>query len=129
MKIVGFVFFSLIANSLFAQQIQLNQHTFTKEQPYLELEFEGKPPKKGYKKIVAVSNLGEPDLIIQQLEGGCDCIKVRLKKKRIRRNQTTSLVIKWNPPVDTEFSGSINIKSNDPNYPEVWIQLLGHIEN
>lgn len=129
MKIVFFVIFSLIVFPIFAQQIQLEEHIFTKEQPYLEVEFEGTPPKKGYKKVLEVTNLGEPDLIVQQLEGGCDCIKARIKKKRIQQNQTTQLIIRWNPLVDTEFSGSITIKSNDPNYPEVWIQLLGHIEN
>lgn len=119
----------LFPSLLSAQTIQIEEHTFSKETPYLELEFEGKPPKKGYQKILQLTNLDTPPLIIHQLEGGCDCIKVRVRKKKIKHQQVTQIILRWNPPLDTEFSGSVSIKSNDPNYPEVWLNLLGHIEN
>jgi hypothetical protein len=110
-----------------AQNLEVEGHLITEEQPYVELDFEENRPQKGYKTTLILSNTAVEPLLIKAVEGGCDCIKTRIRKKKLKQHQKTKLLIKWNPDGDTEFSGAISIQSNDVQYPELWIHLLGHL--
>jgi hypothetical protein len=112
-------------SALYAQQLEVEEHVLTEERPYVELVFEGELPQKGYKKTLLLKNTAGNVLFLKAVEGSCDCIKVRVRKKKLRQGQTTALLIRWKPAGDTEFSGAVSIQSNDPAYPELWIHLMG----
>ena len=111
------------AQTLHLEGLQIN------EQGYATLEFEGIPGKKGYQLSLQITNIGHKDLYIDKVEGGCHCTKAKIKKKRLRPNQSTKLLIKWKPDQDTEFSSSLTINSNDQQFPEIWLQLFGNVED
>lgn len=129
MKILfSIVYCSLLSQFTFAQTLTI-QNIPWQGQDYVSIDFEGAVPKKGYKKVLHLQNTGKQTLIIESIEGGCDCTKVRLKKKQLLPQEKTTLIIRWNPSQDTEFSGSITIKSNDSSRPEAWLELLANVED
>jgi len=117
----------MVAHLSRGQTIEISSYTIN-EQGYATIDFEGTPPPKGYKCVFTIVNDGEETLRIQQYEGGCDCTKIKIQKKRIRPNHSTKAIIHWSPDGDTEFSSSVTIKSNAKNHPELWIQLLGNVQ-
>ncbi len=128
MRFFVLVFCTTIAHSIFAQSLEFQEYEITEEKPYVEIIFEGQPSKKGYKKTLLLQNTGTATLLIQKVEASCDCIKARIKKKKLKEGQQTALIMHWKPSGDTEFSGAISVQSNDPNYKELWIHLLGNME-
>lgn len=97
-------------------------------QGYANLDFVGMPPKKGYKEVLVIENTGQEDLTIFSVESGCHCIKARVQKKKLKPKQSTKLFINWSPAPDVEFSSSISIFTNDTNFKEVWLRILGNIK-
>ncbi|MGH1339378.1 MAG: DUF1573 domain-containing protein [Aureispira sp.] len=128
MKPILLLFCLLFIHQATAQRLELEAHAITEEKPYVEINFEGKQPKKGYKTQLTLLNTASTPLLITEVEGGCSCIKVRIKKKKLKQHQKTILHIHWNPPGETEFSGAIRLDSNDPKHPELWIHLMGSLE-
>lgn len=126
MKPILLLFFSLFLQQVAAQRLEFEDHSITSEKPYVELNFEGKKPPRGYKATLVLLNTAEEILLLKEVEAGCSCIKVKLKKKKLKQNQKTELCIQWDPPGETEFSGAIRIDSNDPQHPELWIHLMGN---
>lgn len=126
MRLLFLLLFSLFLQSLAAQSLEFEAHSITQEKPYVELNFEGEKPKKGYQTKLVVMNTAAETLFIKEIEAGCSCIQVKMKKKKLKQGQKTELCIQWNPPGETEFSGAIRIDSNDPQHPELWIHLMGN---
>lgn len=129
MKYVVSFFCWLLVQPLVAQSLEVEGHTISQENPYIEIFFEGKCPKKGYKTKLILTNTADAPLFIKKIEGGCSCIKTRIKKKKLKQHETTILSIQWKPPGETEFSGAISIQSNDFTHPELWIHLMGNFED
>lgn len=125
-----FIFFSfaIVANPLFGQNLTLEYFDIN-EQGFATVFFEGLPGKKGFKKELILVNSSDKDLIISKVEGGCECVKTKVSKKKLKPNQSTKLLIRWSPPEDTEFSSSISIFSNDTRFREIWVQMLGNLRS
>ncbi len=117
----------LLSGNLYGQIVVFPDYEIN-NQGYASVEFEGNPGSKGYKKTITILNNGDAPLLLKKVEGGCHCVKTKICKKTLRSQQKAKLTIIWKPDGDTEFSSSISIFSNDNRYPEIWIQLLGHVE-
>lgn len=128
MKHLLFLFCIFFICQATAQRLEFEAHSITDEKPYVEIYFDEKKPPKGYKTKLVITNTASIPLWIKEVEGGCSCIKVNVKKKRLQQHQKTTLCIQWNPPGEAEFSGAIRVESNDPKHPELWIHLMGSLE-
>lgn len=117
---------TLVANPSFSQTLEIEYFDLN-EQGFATVLFEGMPGKKGFKKEITLINCGDKDLIISKVEGGCECVKTKVNKKKLKPQESTKLTIRWSPPQDTEFSSSISIFSNDTRFKEIWIQMLGNL--
>lgn len=123
-----FCFFTIVANPSLGQTLEIEYFDIN-EQGFATVFFEGLPGKKGFKKEIVLINSSDKDLIISKVEGGCECVKTKVSKKKLKPNQSAKLRIRWSPPEDTEFSSSISIFSNDTRFREIWVQMLGNMRS
>lgn len=127
MKYFTGFFFLLLAFYSNAQKIELVEMSINDE-GYTLLDFGVIKAKKTTKRALILINTGNQDLIISKLEEGCHCTSVRIKKKVLKPDERTKICIKWRPIDNSEFHSSIMIHSNAIDYPQLWIQMEGNVE-
>jgi hypothetical protein len=84
--------------------------------------------KKTSKKKLRLINTGDNELLITKVEQGCECTKVKIKKKKLAPQESTIIYVKWRPISTSEFYSSFMIHSNAINHPELWVQIEGNVE-
>lgn len=119
------LFFSF--NSL-AQTIELAEMDIN-EEGYTLLDFGIIKAKKTTRRELVLINTGNEDLVISRLEEGCHCTSIKIKKKLLKPNERTKIILKWRPISDSEFNSSVMIHSNAKDYPQLWIQMEGNVSN
>lgn len=119
-----FLSFAFYSN---AQSIELAEMSINDE-GYTLLDFGIIKAKKTTKRELILINTGDQNLIVSQLEEGCHCTSVKIKKKILKPNERTKICIKWRPIDNSEFHSSIMIHSNALDYPQLWIQMEGNVE-
>ncbi|WP_052592388.1 DUF1573 domain-containing protein [Aureispira sp. CCB-QB1] len=110
-----------------AQNIELAEMAINDE-GYTLLDFGILKAKKITKRTLILINTGDQDLVISKLEEGCHCTTIKIKKKILKPNEQTKICLKWRPIDDSEFNSSVMIHSNAKNYPQLWIQMEGNVE-
>jgi hypothetical protein len=117
---------SLSFNSV-AQTIELAEMSINDE-GYTLLDFGIIKVKKTAKRELILINTGDQDLVISKLEEGCHCTTIKIRKKVLKPNERTKILLKWRPISDSEFNSSVMIHSNAKDYPQLWIQIEGNVE-
>lgn len=126
MKLLFFLcLFSFSFNSL-AQTIELAEMDINAE-GYTLLDFGIIKAKKTSKRELVLINTGTKDLVISKLEEGCHCTTIKIKKKVLKPDERTKIILKWRPINDSEFNSSVMIHSNAKDYPQLWIQIEGNV--
>jgi hypothetical protein len=126
MKLFFFLcLFSLSFNSI-AQTIELAEMNIN-EEGYTLLDFGVIKAKKTTKRELVLINTGDENLVISKLEEGCHCTTIKIKKKVLKPNERTKIILKWRPISDSEFNSSVMIHSNAKDYPQLWIQIEGNV--
>lgn len=127
MKLLFFLcLLSLSFNSI-AQTIELAEMSINDE-GYTLLDFGIIKVKKTTKRELILINTGDQDLVISKLEEGCHCTTIKIRKKVLKPNERTKILLKWRPISDSEFNSSVMIHSNAKDYPQLWIQIEGNVE-
>lgn len=124
--ILTFFIICFLAVTSSAQMIEIREMDVNSED-YTLLDFGNIRAKKTTKKELILINTGDHPLIIDKVEEGCDCTKVKLKKKILVPNEKAKLYLKWKPIDNNEFHSSIMIHSNAKNHPNLWIQMEGNV--
>ncbi|CAA6804668.1 MAG: Unknown protein [uncultured Aureispira sp.] len=127
MKLLFFLCVLSFSFSSAAQTIELAEMDIN-DAGYTLLDFGVIKAKKTTKRELILINTGDKDLIISSLEEGCHCTSIKIQKKVIKPNQRIKIVLKWRPINDSEFNSSVMIHSNASNYPQLWIQIEGNVE-
>lgn len=109
-----------------AQMIEIREMEVNSD-GYTLLDFGLIKAKKTAKKEIVIINTGDQPLLITKVEEGCDCTRVKIKKKVLAPEQATKLFLKWKPIDESEFHSSIMIHSNAKNHPNLWIQMEGNV--
>lgn len=127
MKLLLFLCLLLLSFNSTAQTIELAEMNIN-EEGYTLLDFGIIKVKKTAKRELILINTGEDNLIISKLEEGCHCTSIKIKKKVLKPNEQTKILLKWRPISDSEFNSSVMIYSNAKDYPQLWIQIEGNVE-
>lgn len=127
MKLLLFLCLLSLSFNSTAQTIELAEMNIN-EEGYTLLDFGIIKAKKTAKRELILINTGEEDLIISKLEEGCHCTSIKIKKKVLKPNEQTKILLKWRPISDSEFNSSVMIYSNAKDYPQLWIQIEGNVE-
>jgi hypothetical protein len=127
MKQLLFLCLLFLAFNSAAQTIELAEMDINDE-GYTLLDFGVIKVKKTAKRKIILINTGDEDLIISKLEEGCHCTTIKIKKKVLKPNERTTIQLKWRPISASEFNSSVMIHSNAKDYPQLWIQIEGNVE-
>jgi len=127
MKLLLFLTLSLLMFKSTAQTIELAEMDIN-EEGYTLLDFGLIKAKKTTKRELILINTGDKNLVISKLEEGCHCTSVKIKRKILKPNERTKIHLKWRPIDNSEFNSSIMIHSNATDYPQLWIQIEGNVE-
>lgn len=128
MKLLCFICLLSLSFENFAQNIELAEMDIN-EEGYTLLDFGLIKAKKTAKRELVLINTGNENLIISKLEEGCHCTSIKIKKKVLKPDERTKIVLKWRPINDSEFNSSVMIHSNAKDYPQLWIQMEGNVSN
>lgn len=128
MKLLCFLCLLSLSFDNLAQSIELAEMDIN-EEGYTLLDFGLIKAKKTAKRELVLINTGDENLVISKLEEGCHCTSIKLKKKVLKPNERTKIVLKWRPISDSEFNSSVMIHSNAKDYPQLWIQIEGNVSN
>lgn len=128
MKLLCFLCLLSLSFDNLAQSIELAEMDIN-EEGYTLLDFGLIKAKKTAKRELVLINTGDENLVISKLEEGCHCTSIKLKKKVLKPNERTKIILKWRPISDSEFNSSVMIHSNAKDYPQLWIQIEGNVSN
>lgn len=128
MKLLCFLCLLSLSFDNLAQSIELAEMDIN-EEGYTLLDFGLIKAKKTAKRELVLINTGDENLVISKLEEGCHCTSIKIKKKVLKPNERTKIVLKWRPISDSEFNSSVMIHSNAKDYPQLWIQIEGNVSN
>ena len=126
MKLLFFLCLLSFSFNSIAQTIELAEMDIN-EEGYTLLDFGLIKAKKTAKRELILINTGDEDLVISKLEEGCHCTSIKIKKRVLKPNQRTKILLKWRPINDSEFNSSVMIYSNAKDYPQLWIQIEGNV--
>lgn len=126
MKLLFFLCLLSFSFNSIAQTIELAEMDIN-EEGYTLLDFGLIKAKKTAKRELILINTGDEDLVISKLEEGCHCTSIKIKKKVLKPNERTKILLKWRPINDSEFNSSVMIYSNAKDYPQLWIQIEGNV--
>lgn len=79
------------------------------------------------KRKVQVTNTGSELLVINDVITSCGCTEVEFSRKPVRPDQSTELIVRYNPDEKGFFSKTISIYSNAGSSPST-IVLRGNVE-
>lgn len=127
MKLFFFLCLLSLSFSSVAQTIELAEMSINDE-GYTLFGFGIIKVKKTAKRELILINTGDQDLVISKLEEGCHCTTIKIRKKVLKPNERTKILLKWRPISDSEFNSSVMIHSNAKDYPQLWIQIEGNVE-
>ncbi|HED03748.1 MAG TPA: DUF1573 domain-containing protein [Candidatus Fraserbacteria bacterium] len=91
----------------------------------------GQIPLKLVQTNFEVTNVGDQPLEILKVSTSCGCTKATISKRHLKRGEHARLHVTLNPTVmdagemESEALRIVYIKSNDPDRPEVEIELRG----
>ncbi len=79
-----------------------------------------------------VKNIGNAPLLIKKVTTSCACTKATIDSEEILPNQTANLLVTFDPNLmEEEVKGNVlrivYIKSNDPEKPEVEIEIKANV--
>ena len=127
MKLLFFLCLLSLSFNSAAQTIELTEMNINDE-GYTLFDFGVIKVKKTAKRELILINTGDQNLVITKLEEGCHCTTIKIIKKVLKPNERTKILLKWRPLSDSEFNSSVMIHSNAKDYPQLWIQIEGNVE-
>lgn len=92
----------------------------------------GDIPSKAVNHTFVVKNIGTSPLEIRRVSTSCGCTSAEISKETIFPNQEANLFVKFDPnlmeeKVEGEVLRIVYIKSNDPEQPEIEVELRANV--
>jgi hypothetical protein len=90
----------------------------------------GKIPQAPIEKTFMVMNNGDGLLEIKSITTSCGCTKAKINKEKINPGDSAELIISFSPNLDNMTGKTLvvaYVKSNDPQKPEVEVELTSYI--
>lgn len=93
----------------------------------------GKIPQKKVEHEFRVMNEGQETLEIEQITTSCGCTTAEIDSGKIEPGKTARLIVRFDPnAMEETVQGSVQrivyIKSNDPERPEIEIEISAEVE-
>lgn len=79
-------------------------------------------------KVFIIKNIGDEDLTLEQGESTCQCTVGKLTEGALKPGESTNVTLEWTPKSATdEFSHTAMILTNDPNQPQISLNVQGRV--
>ena len=93
----------------------------------------GEMPSETVSKTFTLQNSGTLPLEIKRLSTSCGCTTATVGKDNLQPGELTDLVVQFDPnametPVVGKVLRIVYIKSNDPNLPELEIEITANVQ-